>query len=97
VDYHKFNKSISPEGSDEQLTMNVFENLLKQDPVTRKRNTFTVKDERIFKKSFKDGKCAGITSEYRDKEIGRKDGWKGRKLDFDNNRWLPKSENSPTR
>jgi len=38
--------------------MEVFENLLKIDPKTGKRNSFTVKDERIFKKSFKDGKVA---------------------------------------
>ena len=82
MDYHKVNKSISPEGSEEQLTMNVFEDLLKQDPKTRKRKTFTVKDEIIFKKSFKDGKCAGITTVYRDKEIGRNGGWKGRILDY---------------
>jgi hypothetical protein len=92
VDYHKVNKNISPEGSEEQLTMNVFEDLLKQDQMTGKRNIFTVKNERIFKKSFKDGKCAGITTVYRDKEIGRNGGWNGRILDSENNRWIPKSE-----
>jgi hypothetical protein len=49
-----------------------------------------VKDEIIFKKAFKDGKCAGITTVY--KEIGRNDGWQGRKLDKENNRWLPNEE-----
>ena len=72
--------------------MNVFEDLLKQDPETRKRKTFTVKDEIIFKKSFKEGKLAGITTVYRDKEINRSGGWQGRILDSENNRWLPKSE-----
>ena len=36
--------------------MEVFENMLKTDPETGKRMPFTVKNERIFKKSFKDGK-----------------------------------------
>jgi hypothetical protein len=88
VDYHKVNKNISPDGS-EQLTGEVFENLLKQDPETGKRKTFTVRDEIIFKKTFKDGKCAGITTVYRDKEVGRNGGWKGRYLDIENNRWIP--------
>ena len=54
------------------------EDMLKTDPETGERKTFTVKDERIFKKSYKDGKVAGVRTEYRDKEIGRNGGWKGR-------------------
>ena len=90
VVYHKVNKSISPEGS-EQLTLDVFENMLKQDE-TGKRKQFTVKDERIFKKSFKDGKCAGITTVYRDKDVNKNGGWQGRELDYENNRWIPWSQ-----
>jgi hypothetical protein len=91
VECHKVNKSISQEGI-EQLKPEVFENLLKIDSKS-KRNTFIVKDERIFKKSFKDGKSAGVITEYRDKEIGRNGGWQGRKLDYEGNRWLPKTDN----
>ena len=47
VDYHKVNKNISPYGS-EQLTEKVFEDLLKQDPKTGKRNIVTVRNEIIF-------------------------------------------------
>ena len=56
MDYHRVNKCISEEGSKEQLKMEVFENMLKTDPETGKRMPFTVKNESIFKKSFKDGK-----------------------------------------
>ena len=92
VDYHRVNKSISPNGSVQQLTMKVFENMLKIDPKTGKRKPITVKDESIFKKSFKDRKVAGITTVYRDKEINKNGGWKGRILDFEGNRWLAKHE-----
>ena len=82
VEYHKVNKNISQEGSEQQLKPEVFEGLLKIDPKTVKRKTFTVKDERIFK-SYKDGKCAGVITEHRDKEIGRNGGWKGRNLYYE--------------
>ena len=39
-------------------------------------------------------KVAGVRTEYRDKKVGKNGGWKGRILDYENNRWLPKHENS---
>jgi hypothetical protein len=92
VEYHKVNKSIYQEGSDEQLKPEVFEELLNTNPKTGKRKTFTVKDERIFKKSYKDRKSAGVITEYRDKEIGRNGGWKGRILYSERNRCIPKED-----
>jgi hypothetical protein len=74
--------------------MEVFENMLKTNPETGKREPFIVKDERSFKKSFKDAKVAGVTTEFRDKEVNKNGGWKGRILDYEGNRWLPKHEES---
>ena len=49
----------------------MFEELLKIDPETGERKIIIVKDERVFKKSFKDGKVAGVRTEYRDKKVGK--------------------------
>ena len=86
MDYHRVNKSISSDGSVQQLTMEVFENMLKIDSKTGKRKPITVKDERIFKKSFKNGKVAGITTVYRDKTlntngVGKEEYWIMKEID----------------